>query len=70
MASRIKRSKLQVHSVLDDIKGIGPKTRMALLKHFKSVKRIKAASEDEISMVVGDAKARIIITALASTNNE
>ncbi len=67
---RNKRSKSQVHSVLDDIKGIGPKTRMALLKHFKSVKRIKAASEDEISMVVGDAKARIIITALASTNNE
>lgn len=67
---RNKRSKSQVHSVLDDIKGIGPKTRMALLKHFKSVKRIKAASEDEISMVVGDAKARIIITALASTNDE
>lgn len=67
---RNKRSKSQVHSVLDDIKGIGPKTRMALLKHFKSVKRIKAASEDEISTVVGATKARIIIAALANNSNE
>ncbi len=67
---RNKRSKSQVHSVLDDIKGIGPKTRLALLKHFKSVKRIKAASEDEISLVVGAAKAKIVINALAEANAE
>ena len=66
---RNKRSKSQVRSALDDIKGIGPKTRTLLLKHFKSVKRIKEASEEEISMVVGAARARVIIAALASTND-
>lgn len=67
---RNKRSKSQVRSALDDIKGIGPKTRTLLLKHFKSVKRIKEASEEEISMVVGAARARVIIAALASTNDK
>ena len=67
---RNKRSKSQVRSALDDIKGIGPKTRTLLLKHFKSVKRIKEASEEEISIVVGAAKARVIIAALASTNDK
>ena len=61
---RNKRSKSQIHSQLDDIKGIGPQTRNALLKHFKSVKRIKEASPDEISMVVGAAKAKLVIGAL------
>ena len=51
-------------SALDDIKGIGPKTRVALLKHFKSVKRIKAASEDEIALVIGAAKAKIVVETL------
>lgn len=62
---RNKRSKSQVRSALDDIKGIGPKTRTLLLKHFKSVKRIKEASEEEIAMVVGAAKARIVVKALS-----
>ena len=62
---RNKRSKSQVRSALDDIKGIGPKTRTLLLKHFKSVKRIKEASEEEIAMVVGAAKARIVVNALS-----
>ena len=62
---RNKRSKSQVRSALDDIKGIGPKTRTLLLKHFKSVKRIKEASEEEIAMVVGASKARIIVKALS-----
>ena len=61
---RNKRSKTQVHSQLDDIKGIGPKTRTALLKHFKSLKRIKEASPNEISLVVGAAKAKLVIEAL------
>ena len=61
---RNKRSKAQIHSQLDDIKGIGPKTRNALLKHFKSVKRIKEASLDEISQVVGTTKAQLVVTAL------
>jgi len=62
---RNKRSKSQVRSALDDIKGIGPKTRTLLLKHFKSVKRIKEASEEEIAMVVGAFKARIVVKALS-----
>ncbi|MBR5030485.1 MAG: excinuclease ABC subunit C [Muribaculaceae bacterium] len=61
---RNKRSKAQIHCQLDDIKGIGPKTRNALLKHFKSVKRIKEASLDEISQVVGATKAQLVVTAL------
>ena len=61
---RNKRSKSQIHSQLDDIKGIGPQTRNALLRHFKSVKRIKEASPDEIAMVVGAAKAKLVLAAL------
>ena len=65
---RNKRSKSQIHSQLDDIKGIGPATRNALLKHFKSLKRIKEASNDEISLVVGANKARLVIEALEIGN--
>ena len=67
---RNKRSKSQLHSQLDDIKGIGPKTRTALLKHFKSVKRLKTASPSEIALVVGDAKARLVISALEQNSEE
>ena len=66
---RNKRSKSQIHSQLDDIKGIGPATRNALLKHFKSVKRIKAASVNEISLVVGANKARLVVEALLNSDN-
>ncbi len=61
---RDKRSKRQVASVLDTIKGIGEKTKTALLKEFKSVKRIKEASLEEISAITGEAKAKIIKEAL------
>ncbi len=57
---RNKRSKGQVRSALDTIAGIGPKSKEALLLHFKSVKRIKEATEAEIAAVVGVAKARTI----------
>ena len=67
---RNKRSKSQIHSQLDDIKGIGPATRNALLKHFKSLKRIKEASNDEISLVVGANKARLVIEALQINEND
>ena len=67
---RNKRSKSQIHSQLDDIKGIGPATRNALLKHFKSLKRIKVASNDEISLVVGANKARLVIEALQINEND
>lgn len=57
---REKRSKRQLHSELDEIKGIGPKTRDELLKRLKSVKRIKEAEQSELEKVVGKAKAKII----------
>ncbi|MBR6893337.1 MAG: excinuclease ABC subunit UvrC [Bacteroidaceae bacterium] len=61
---RDKRSKAQVASELDQIKGVGTATKTALLKHFKSVKRIREASEEAIAEVVGKAKAKIIKEAL------
>lgn len=61
---RNKRSKSQVMSALDSIKGIGPQTREALLREFKSLKRIKEASADELAAVVGEAKARLVHEAL------
>ena len=61
---RDKRSKSQLSSKLDIIPGIGPKTKQALLKTFKSVKRIKEASEEELAKVVGEAKAKIIKSGL------
>lgn len=57
---RDKRSKRQVASALDELKGIGEKTKTALLKEFKSVKRIKEASIGELSAVIGEAKAKIV----------
>ncbi len=57
---REKRSKHQLHSELDDIKGVGPKTKEALLKQFKSVKRIKEADRQEIANTIGAAKAELI----------
>lgn len=57
---RDKRSKRQIASELDTIKGIGEKTKSLLLKHFKSVKRIKSASTEELAEIIGDSKARII----------
>lgn len=55
-----KRSKRQVASALDNIKGIGEKTKTALLKEFKSVKRIKEATIEEVSAIIGESKAKII----------
>ena len=55
-----KRSKNQTRSELDSIKGIGEKTKTALLRHFKSVKRIKEASFEELKQLVGEAKARTL----------
>lgn len=58
---REKRSKHQLHSELDEIKGIGPKTKEALLKHFKSIKRMKEADIKEITELIGAAKAQILV---------
>ncbi|WP_270721025.1 excinuclease ABC subunit UvrC [Bacteroides hominis] len=57
---RDKRSKRQVSSALDSIKGIGEKTKALLLKEFKSVKRIKEASMEEVATVIGESKAKIV----------
>ena len=58
---RDKRSKRQIISELDSIKGIGEKSKQLLLKQFKSVKRIKEASMEELVAVIGKAKAEIIL---------
>lgn len=57
---RDKRSKSALHSELDDIKGIGPKTKETLLKQFKSVKNIKEISSEELSKAIGESKAKLI----------
>ena len=62
---RNKRSKGQVVSALDAIKGVGAQTRDALLRHFKSLKRIREASLDEIATVVGKSKAQKVKDALS-----
>ena len=57
---RDKRSKHALHSALDDVKGIGPKTRDILIKKLKSVKRIQEADIQTLSEIVGNTKANII----------
>lgn len=58
---RDKRSKHALHSELDDIKGIGPKTKEALLAKFKTLKHIKEANPEELTEIVGKSKAEIIV---------
>ena len=60
---RDKRSKRQVASELDSVKGIGEKTKQILLTHFKSVKGVKEASMEELVAVIGKSKAEIISNA-------
>lgn len=57
---RDKRSKHALHSELDDIKGIGPKTKEALLKRLKSVKQIREASLQTLAEIAGEAKAKLV----------
>jgi excinuclease ABC subunit C len=57
---RDKRSKHALHSELDDIKGIGPKTRDELLKALKSVKKIRNTELEELTNIIGQAKAKIV----------
>ena len=61
---RDKRSKRQTASELDSIKGIGQKSKSALLKEFKSVKRIREATLEQLSSIIGEAKGKIIFEAL------
>jgi excinuclease ABC subunit C len=66
---RDQRSRSQIVSQLDSIPGIGPATRTALLQHFKSVKAVKAATLDQLTAVVGPAKARLLATHFANPSN-
>ena len=59
---REKRSKHALHSELDEIKGIGPSSKEALMREFKSVKRIREASLEQLKEVVGQSKASLIRT--------
>ena len=66
---RDKRSKHALHSELDEIAGIGPKTRDALINHFKSVKKIKEADIQSITGIIGNKKAEIIYNHLHQENS-
>lgn len=57
---RNKRSKHALHSALDDVKGIGPKTREQLIKSLKTVKRVQQADIQELNSIVGVSKGKII----------
>ncbi|WP_305239598.1 excinuclease ABC subunit UvrC [uncultured Muribaculum sp.] len=67
---RDKRSKSQTASELDNIKGVGAKTRETLLQHFKSVKRLKMATIDNISALIGTARAKTVYNALHSNTEK
>ena len=59
---RNKRSKRALHSELDDIQGIGPKTRDELLKALNSVKKIKEATLEKLTEIIGASKAKMVFT--------
>lgn len=67
---RLRRSRGQVRSELDSIAGIGPATSQALMRHFRSLKRLREASPDAIAAVVGPAKARLIRNHFAGNAGE
>ena len=67
---RQRRSKSQIHSQLDDIAGIGPKTKTMLLKQFRSFKQISEATEQQLAAVIGERRARTLHLALHPTENQ
>ena len=70
-AHRKRRSKGMTASVLDDVPGLGPARRAALLRHFGSVKRLRAASAEEIATVqgMGERTAQAVVAALAASGS-
>ncbi|MGN0237508.1 MAG: excinuclease ABC subunit UvrC [Lepagella sp.] len=62
---RNRRSKSQIVSELDNIKGVGPATAATLMRHFKSLKRLKEAELAELEKVVGKSKAALIVQAFS-----
>ena len=67
---RNKRSKHQIASILDNVPGIGPKTKTLLLNRFHSVKRIREAEEDELAAVIGASKAKVLKEFLADADKK
>ena len=67
---RDKRSKRQIASELDSIQGIGPKTKDTLLKHFKSMARIRKASLEELIECIGESKGKALYNYLNASTNE
>ncbi|MBP3407841.1 MAG: excinuclease ABC subunit UvrC [Bacteroidaceae bacterium] len=65
---RDKRSKRQTASQLDSIKGIGEKSKQALLQHFKSIKRIRQATIEDVAALIGESKAKLVLEALKNGN--
>ena len=65
---RDKRSKRQTASQLDSIKGIGEKSKQTLLQHFKSIKRIRQATIEDVAAVIGESKAKLVLDALKNGN--
>ena len=63
---RNRRSRGQISTVFDGVKGIGPKTHEALIKHFKSMRRVGEASIDDVAAVIGRKKAEIVFNVLNS----
>jgi excinuclease ABC subunit C len=67
---RQKRSKGAIDSELQNIKGIGEKTALELLKEFRSVKRVKEASKEQVSRIIGDSKAELIHKYFSEENED
>ena len=67
---RNRRSKGQIVSELDGIKGVGEKTKEALLQHFKSVKRLREAGIDSIAEITGPARASVVYQALHPSDSD
>ena len=65
---RDKRSKRQTSSELDNINGIGEKTKLALMKELKSIKRIKEAKLEQLESIIGKAKAKILFDYFKNNN--
>lgn len=61
---RNRRSKSQISTFFDDVKGLGPKTHELLIKHFRSMKRVGEATEEEIAEVIGASKAKLVVNTL------
>lgn len=67
---RKRRSKAALHSELDDIRGVGPKTRQELLAHFKTVGAIREASEEDLLAVVNLKVAKAVLAHFANTSGQ